>query len=717
MIGKSTSGTILVLLMILPALLVTPLLIGESYTTTTPTSFPKGDVQVAGARLPEYTEHVPIIITSTQDFISQGWPGSGTELDPFLIYGLNITYDVGLVSINITNTDAHFKIVDCVINQQTASVDAVHFENVSYGRIEYSTISAVDGHVSLNNASNTVLDHVDMAMDAGTAVYVVFSHQVSVTHSTITASLGGAFYVVNSNQLTIEDISFEGVTSNDAIYEKNSNGTRIRNFRADTALSFGDFNQMEDLLVEDSSGTGLTYGILLYSVNDVIIDGTSLTTASESVSVTSLGGTSNLTVDSCQLTSSNEYGIRIIDTMNDTTIVNSRISSSLHGVGVIDSHGILIQNNIFENIAKGYVIDVSSSSGLVVSGNTISYVDVSSSIVLEDVLNTTISDNSFENTADYAIEAFRSNDTVVTHNTLTDIDSGIYSEQTFFWQVVSNSFSFSARAFNVYNCSNYNVSYNTLTGGASSAMLFREVDGGLVVVGNEITDNAGEGIYVEDSPWALIENNTLSQVNIGVSLTTSGNATVRLNVINDAESDGIRIWWSEDARIHNNAIGSGPLRGIYAIFPINEEFLGNTMTDCGFYLGEGETLPWYVFSMDSSNEVNGLPVYYGLNQHGVTLDGRDYGQIIIVNSTDVTIQNGTFDRPTVAVTAYYSQFMSIDNIRVDSAYKAMYLLECTNVTVTDSYFNGLPGEVGIKTDSTNNVTLAHLSFSHWSEER
>jgi len=40
-----------------------------------------------------YTSHAPITISSNADFSTQGWPGSGTVDDPYVIEGLNITSD------------------------------------------------------------------------------------------------------------------------------------------------------------------------------------------------------------------------------------------------------------------------------------------------------------------------------------------------------------------------------------------------------------------------------------------------------------------------------------------------------------------------------------------------------------------------------------------------------------------------------------------------
>ncbi|MFW9976134.1 MAG: hypothetical protein ACFFDQ_12760, partial [Candidatus Thorarchaeota archaeon] len=64
-----------------------------------------------------YAPHGPIFITSNQDFIDQGWPGNGSESNPYMIEGLNITSPQ--ICIEIRNVDVHFTVKDCYL-QPTA---------------------------------------------------------------------------------------------------------------------------------------------------------------------------------------------------------------------------------------------------------------------------------------------------------------------------------------------------------------------------------------------------------------------------------------------------------------------------------------------------------------------------------------------------------------------------------------------------------------------
>jgi len=98
-----------ILLVLLAILIVQPLVTGNLATgTSTPDS--EGVYSPAvGFRLDplDLTDHVPIIIDEEADFVSQGWPGTGTSGDPYLISGLSIVYSSGTPSISISDTASY----------------------------------------------------------------------------------------------------------------------------------------------------------------------------------------------------------------------------------------------------------------------------------------------------------------------------------------------------------------------------------------------------------------------------------------------------------------------------------------------------------------------------------------------------------------------------------------------------------------------------------
>lgn len=67
--------------------------------------------------LSDYAVHDPILITSDADFVSQGWPGNGTESDPYIIENLWITQTVvNTDSIEIRDTTANVTVQNCYLD-------------------------------------------------------------------------------------------------------------------------------------------------------------------------------------------------------------------------------------------------------------------------------------------------------------------------------------------------------------------------------------------------------------------------------------------------------------------------------------------------------------------------------------------------------------------------------------------------------------------------
>ncbi|MHA2264947.1 MAG: hypothetical protein ACXAEN_21350, partial [Candidatus Thorarchaeota archaeon] len=82
-----------------------------------------------------YSEHGLIIISNNSDFVTQGWLGAGTYLDPYLIEGLNITTDS--TSISIHNTTDYFEINDCLLRSSTGRLGyGIQISNVSNAKVE-----------------------------------------------------------------------------------------------------------------------------------------------------------------------------------------------------------------------------------------------------------------------------------------------------------------------------------------------------------------------------------------------------------------------------------------------------------------------------------------------------------------------------------------------------------------------------------------------------
>ena len=71
---------------------------------------------ITSSNVSAFTPHEPIKIDSNIDFLNQGWPGNGTEMNPWVIEGLEINGTGYLYCIFISNTTEHFTIKDCYLH-------------------------------------------------------------------------------------------------------------------------------------------------------------------------------------------------------------------------------------------------------------------------------------------------------------------------------------------------------------------------------------------------------------------------------------------------------------------------------------------------------------------------------------------------------------------------------------------------------------------------
>jgi parallel beta-helix repeat protein len=154
--------------------------------------------------------HGPIQINGNDDFVAQGWPGSGTEEEPFLIEGVSIASD--RICVNITNTAVHFKIKSCIISAiQSEGYPGlgIFFANVSNGVVEdCDIITDYDGILIFNSEDCGVFDSDVVGYDAG--IIVENSNDCNVLNNTVSDYIGDGVHVANSNRTQVAFNSVEG---------------------------------------------------------------------------------------------------------------------------------------------------------------------------------------------------------------------------------------------------------------------------------------------------------------------------------------------------------------------------------------------------------------------------------------------------------------------------------------------------------------------------
>ena len=332
--------------------------------------------------------------------------------------------------------------------------------------------------------------------------------------------------------------------------------------------------------------------------------------------------------------------------------------------------------------------------------------------------------NSGSGRFDAAIELYLSENCSIRTNAFSNNDVGIllvYSDRNF----VSNNDKVDNWAGVYLYFSNRNtITSNNIENSYGILVLYSD--------NNTITNNAlsinTEGIFTQWSYNNTINSNTLSQSSI--SLFYSGNSVIGKNNISDSRPDAIRlicsdnntvidnapsglsgritIDGSEKNRIIGNSISTDYGPGIYiegsganvvsdnnvstnlvSIFvsgSANVTFLRNILEEGGFYI-EGSTLhQWNTHSIDTSNKVNGSPIYYWKNRTGGTVPSGA-GQAIIANCSGVSVENQSFVNGSVGIELGFSSYGTLwNNTFLSKSMEGIYSYASWNNSYSDNIF-------------------------------
>jgi len=194
-----------------------------------------------------FEDHSAIYITGDDNLTDWGFPGIGSEINPFRIDGYNFT--VNGTAIYVADISLHLLINGCVIQNIESGVgDAIYFENVTAGSIENCRI-----------------------IGKSNGIEIVQSDSCSVYNVEITGTTSYALNLSSSTDCTISESYIHHVSS-DGIYD-----TSTRTIISDTVIhnvgSHGIFAEGANITVSecDISYTGST-GIRNEAWNSVYSD-------------------------------------------------------------------------------------------------------------------------------------------------------------------------------------------------------------------------------------------------------------------------------------------------------------------------------------------------------------------------------------------------------------------------------------------------------------
>jgi len=225
-----------------------------------------------------------------------------------------------------------------------------------------------------------------------------------------------------------------------------------------------------------------------------------------------------------------------------------------------------------------------------------------------------------------------------------------------------------------------------------------------VTVSNFVVSGFAHGLWLDSSYYNDIVNNTVLDCGCyGIKLYESYGNTLKNNSVTTSVI-GIYVLRSN----HNLLVGNeakNNQEGITLVLGTQNTLRNNTMSGntYNFYAG-GLFLTYYVHDIDTSNLVDGKPICYWINRCGETVPS-DCGQVIIVNSSKITVKNLELKNAMGGVILASTRDSLIENVTSTENYCAIDLDHSDNNMITKNRITDSEAAgIGLTVSTFNNIT-------------
>ena len=297
-------------------------------------------------------------------------------------------------------------------------------------------------------------------------------------------------------------------------------------------------------------------------------------------------------------------------------------------------------------------------------------------VYLLESSNSTLANNAASNNYG-GIVLYRSNNNNLINNTASNnYYYGIYSKHSNYNILINNNASNNTEYAGIFlKISNNNILTNNIV--ASNNRYGIVFGGDDNILTSNIATNNEYGICFDGLNNTLTNNIASSNKEYGISLGNSDNNCISNNNCSNNEV-GIYLENSDNNSISNNNC-SNNLGGIGLTDSNNNKLKGNLMFENGIYIG-GSSLRDYKHEIDTSNTVNGKPVYYWKDIEGGRVPAGA-GQVILVNCTNIAIENQKLNNASVGMEIAFSSYITIKNNTCSNNYYGIYLGYSNNNTI------------------------------------
>ena len=442
-------------------------------------------------------------------------------------------------------------------------------------------------------------------------------------------------------------------------------------------------------------------GIALYNVQNGKIENNTATNNYWAIFTWYSG---NNSIDKNNATN-NDKGIFLYNSGNNT-ITNNNANSNNNGIHLYNSSNNTITNNNATKNGNGIYLECSSNNNIITKNNANSNNDYGTR--LEDCSNNTITNNTVTNNK-YGIHLYRSgNNNIITNNNVSNNDDGIYLRYSSNNTITNNTVTNNKDGISLWSSSNNTITNNTVSNNWYGIRLTYSSNNNTIT--NNTPTNNKYGIYLEHSSNNTITNNNATKNKwYNIALWDSSSNIIANNNVSNNNEYGIFLH-SSDRNIITNNNATNNTYGIYLMYSGNNTIKSNTMFGEGIFIEGNHLSHWNTHKIDTSNTMNGKPVYYWKNRTGGTVP-PGAGEVILANCTNVRVENQNLSGSYVGILLGYSNKNTVANNTLTKNTNGIYLYKSSNNTITNN--NATKNTHGIRlTYSSNNNTITNNTVTN-----
>jgi len=693
-----------------------------------------------------YTSHSPIAINGNDDFIAQatseGWVGSGTESDPYIISGLNITPSDTEKGISVYNTTLFFNIENCVI---TGGTEGIHFNLVSNAKIiNISITNSLENSIGLYTSSKILIDSCSVS-GSNVGMNIQSSEEIEINSCKIfDTNDNGVQIAENSRYITGIDNVFRNVLFGFHVMHRCYNititGNQFYEMIFDNAVlsdweSSWNFTISDNLLFNKSRIAINEYSYNNIVSNNTFYGGTLFIRGDNNkvfnnlfISDGEVFGQITLNDGSFNEIKENIMEANIIISNLTNSFIEKNVISSLaiyrDGISISGSSYITVKDNTIHNITKGTGISISECFKIDMIENSIGFlgteIDQREGINLYLSSNLSIIYNEIFNATRMGIASYKTNSTTIENNFFHNISLyGLHFPAPNYNIIIQNNTfeNMLDRAIDIGGTNNI-IQYNTIRhckhyGITLPFFSFSKI------INNNIITIGGSAI---SSYWGClnleIANNFISNTSYGFGLSDSLDLIIQKNTITNIL----------DVSIYISFTGDYPIDSFYSA--TNQIIINNnelSYSRVGICIGgrniDSNILNLFIFGNTISNHAdNGIQLheFSGLfNIYDNFIDNCGWAGIELWGDENGIVENNSIyycdntARDTRAIQLDFSYNVQITENHIESNNIGIYIYGSRNSSITlNSFISNANDGIIIdeNKDSITEIVVMHNNF-------